>query len=154
MKAININNTITPFGSVPTSWAGVVGNFNLLPESELESYGFYDLFTPEYDSRTNSLGEIAWDIENNRYTYSLVSIADSTTIEEVFVAKEGELRSNLYNKLKETDWYVVRKYERSIDIPSHISSTRQSYISTYEQKQFEIINIEDVNEALTFDTSI
>lgn len=154
MKAININGNITPFGSVPTSWKNVVGNFNLLSEAELEAYGFYDLYVPNFDARTHQLGDIAWVEENNRYEHSLVALADSTTIEAARNAKEEELRSNLYNKLKDTDWYIIRKYERSIEVPSEVSSLRQSYIETYEQKQSDIINIEDINGVLTFNTII
>lgn len=154
MKAININNTIKPFGSVPASWGNVVANFNLLSEIELEAHGFYDLFTPDFDARTHKLGNISWVEENNRYEYSLVSLADSTTIEAARDVKEEELRLNLYNKLKNTDWYIIRKYERSIDVPAEISSLRQSYIDSYEQKQSDIIGIEDISEVLAFNTSI
>ena len=73
MKAININNAIKPFGSVPTSWGNVVANFNLLSDIELQAYGFYDLFTPSFDARTHKLGDILWVEEANIYDYSFVS---------------------------------------------------------------------------------
>jgi len=154
MKAINIEGSIVAYANTPKSWKNVIGNFDTLSGEDLESFGFYDLFTPEYNPKTHSIGDILWQEDFNRYEYALVALADSISIEEAKTDKENELRSNLYNKLKETDWYVTRKYERSVEIPQHISELRAGYIASYEDKGQDLININEVNEVLTFNTEI
>mgnify|MGYP001494443548 CR=1 len=61
MKAIEINGEIKVYNSLPNSWKGVMGNFSKLSDEEIKSYGFYDVVTPDYNSRTQELSNIFWD---------------------------------------------------------------------------------------------
>ena len=45
MKAIQLENgTIKTYNSTPKNWGNVIGGFNLLSDSDIQSYGFYDCY--------------------------------------------------------------------------------------------------------------
>jgi len=49
MKAIQINGSIKTYSKLPKTWGTVIGGFDLLSDSDLQSYGFYDVVIPEYN---------------------------------------------------------------------------------------------------------
>ncbi len=69
MKAIEINGNIKVYSKLPKSWEGVMGNFTLLSEEEIKSYGFYDVIVPEYNSKVEQLSNIFWDAGKEVFTY-------------------------------------------------------------------------------------
>ena len=61
MKAVQINGSIKIYSRTPKTWGNVIGGFNLLSDSDLQSYGFYNVIIPKYNSSTQKLSDIEFD---------------------------------------------------------------------------------------------
>ena len=60
------------------------------------------------------------------------------SLSELKELKINQLKFNTTNKLKETDWYIIRSIERNIDIPQEIIDERESILIDYDAKEVEI----------------
>lgn len=126
MKAKNYNGTIKVYNTVPKSYGSIIGGFDLLSDSDLEGYGFYDVVTSTYDSRIQELGDIYFDTDNSQFTYPVNNKTWDNSLTDLKVAKIGELKA-IYNfKLSQTDWYITRKSEKGTAIPSDIQTERDN----------------------------
>ena len=123
MKALQINGSIKTYSRIPKTWGNVIGGFDLLSDSDLQSYGFYNVVIPEYNSSTQTLGDIEFDSENNVYTYPVQNLTWPETLNELKETKIASLKSVYKSKLTETDWYIIRAQE-GIAAPQEILDTR------------------------------
>ena len=123
MKALQINGSIKTYSRIPKTWGNVIGGFDLLSDSDLQSYGFYDVVIPEYNSSTQTLGDIEFDSENNVYTYPVQNLTWPETLNELKETKIASLKSVYKSKLTETDWYIIRTQE-GVAAPQEILDTR------------------------------
>jgi len=136
MKAIEINGEIKVYNKLPNSWKGVMGNFSKLSEEEIQEYGFYDLIIPEYNQRTQELGEIYF--ENNKYYYKVLEKTWDETLDELKEMKLNELNYNTKSKLKNTDWYYIRKLDRNIDVPQEVEDSRTTILNNHNEHETAI----------------
>jgi hypothetical protein len=111
MKAINLDGTIKTYTSTPKFWGNVVGGFNTLSESDLETYGFYNVVTPSYNSNTQKLGAIEWDADNSVFTYPVVNKTFAQTVAEMKAQKIANLKHSYGSELSKTDWLIIRAQE-------------------------------------------
>ena len=125
MKAVQINGSIKIYSRTPKTWGNVIGGFNLLSDSDLQSYGFYDVVVPEYNSSTQTLGDIEFDSDNSVYTYPVENLTWSETLSELKEARIEDLKTKYNQKLKETDWYIIRAQE-GIAAPQEILDQRSA----------------------------
>ena len=123
MKAVQINGSIKTYSRIPKTWGTVIGGFGLLSDSDLQSYGFYDVVIPEYNSNIQTLGDIEFDSNNNVYTYPVVDLTWSETLAELKEAKIASLKQTYRDKLVETDWYIIRAQE-GVAAPQEILDAR------------------------------
>ena len=154
MKAIQIDGKIKVYNPLPNSWKGVMGNFSMLSDEEIKAYGFYDVVTPDYNSKSQELSDIFWDAGNEVFTYTVNEKEWSQTLDELKQLKITSLKVNIQHKLNETDWYVTRKSERDIDIPSDITTERNNLFSKCETKETEINNLTTKKAVIEYDTFI
>ena len=154
MKAIQIEGKIKVYNPLPNSWKGVMGNFSMLSDEEIKAYGFYDVVTPDYNSKSQELSDIFWDAGNEVFTYTVNEKEWSQTLDELKQLKITSLKVNIQHKLNETDWYVTRKSERDIDIPSDIPTERNNLFSKCETKETEINNLTTKKAVIEYDTFI
>jgi len=150
MKAIEINGEIKIYNQLPKSWGGVMGNFSKLSNEEMQSYGFYDIITPSYNSRTQELSNIFWDASNKVFTYTVSNINFTQTVSELKEMQITDLKNRFNLKLAKTDWYIIRKAERNIDIPSAITTERNSLFVELETKESEINALTDKADIVTY----
>jgi len=150
MKAIEINGEIKIYNQLPNSWKGVMGNFSKLSNEDMQSYGFYDIITPNYNSRTQELSNIFWDAANKVFTYTVSNINFTQTVSELKEMQITDLKNRFNLKLAKTDWYVIRKAERNIDIPSAITTERNSLFAELETKEGEINALTDKADIVTY----
>ena len=61
---------------------------------------------------------------------------------------------NALNSLRVTDWYVTRKSEKNIDIPSSIITERDTIRSQVNTKETEINNLTTKNAVVEYSTLI
>ena len=126
MKAKDYNGTIKVYNKVPKSYGSIIGGFDLLSDSDLEGYGFYDLVIPSYDLLTQELGDVYFDSANSQFTYPVNNLTWSETLSELKEAKIKIAKDSANQKLITTDWYVIRKQEKEIDIPVQIQTDRDA----------------------------
>lgn len=126
MKAKDYNGTIKVYNRLPKSYGNIIGGFDLLSDSELEEYGFYDVVVPTYDGRIKELGNIYFDSANSQFTYPVNNKTWTESLADLKAEKVSILK-RLYNeKLSETDWYVTRNSEKGTAIPSDIQTERDN----------------------------
>ncbi|MHA7109230.1 hypothetical protein ACRTDU_03840 [Sunxiuqinia elliptica] len=115
--------------------------------------GWRDEILPEYNTATQSLGERYYDQAIDKVTYRVVEkeIPALATLKELKVAELKEIANNL---LKITDWVVIRKYERNIEIPLDVQNNRQSIIDRCNLKEAAILYLTDETSVITFDISL
>ena len=126
MKAKNYNGTIKTFINLPKSYGNIIGGFDLLSDTELQSYGFYNVVTPEYNSKIQELGSISFDSENNVFTYPVNNKTWSETLAQLKEKQIEEAKIFAKTLLYNTDWYVTRKAEKGTAIPNDIETQRDN----------------------------
>jgi hypothetical protein len=124
MKAKDYNGTIKVYSVLPKSYENIIGGFDLLSDSDLEEHGFYDVVVPTYDSRIKELSNIYFDSANSQFTYSVNDKTWAESLADLKTAKIEQLKGIYNSKLSKTDWYVTRKSEKGIAIPSSIQTER------------------------------
>jgi len=143
------NKNIITYKRLPVQFEDENGlHLNFRNVSDPTKFGFYNVVTPPYDSISQRLGELKFNKKKKVFTYS-VSDIDYTTTYEV-KDEEGELtgetlpnydidakKLDLIKSVKEeanrlltpTDWYILRKAERDVDVPSDVATERSSIIT-------------------------
>lgn len=111
MKAKDYNGTIKTYNRLPKSYGGIINGFDSLSDIQLESYGFYEVAVPSYNSATQELGEIEWDSENSEFTYPVINKTWSETVAELKAIKIKEAKGLANSILLDTDWIIVRDTE-------------------------------------------
>jgi hypothetical protein len=158
MKAINKNGVIKTYGSAPSQFQGNVkhyaGGFDLLTDEEQQAEGLYDVVTPDYNEKTQQLGDIYWDADNSNFTYPVTDITFDDSLEDMKAAAITELKNNLNTKLTETDWYYIRKTDTAAAIPDSIQTERDGYRNICNTKEGEINALTDKASVASFNTLI
>jgi len=138
MKAIDINGEIKIYSKLPKSWGNIIGGFNTLSDEEAKGYGFYDVVNPDFDNATQNFGDIYFDSNNEVFTYSVEDITFNETLAELKENKIESLKEYTNQKLAKTDWHIIRKAERNIDIPQDVQDARAEILSQHNTKESEI----------------
>lgn len=151
MKAKEYNGHISTWRKLPKTYQGdskLYMSFNKSSDEVLKSEGFYDVVKPSYDSISQRLGSIEFDAENEVFTYPVIDIDFDATyevmgedmeptgetlpvydIDKLKSDKKVAVNTKAGRLLKPTDWYVIRKSERDIDIPTDIATERADIIT-------------------------
>jgi hypothetical protein len=139
MKAKEINGEIKIFTSLPSYWNGNkhwVSGFENATKEELESEGFYDIDILEYNSEYESV-KYSFDKNLNKFVGEIISVEIVQSLKQLKELKLNQLKFNTTNKLKETDWYIIRSIERNVDIPQTITDERNLILSDFNTKESE-----------------
>ncbi len=124
MKGLQLEDgTIKTFSRVPKSFGKVIGGFNSLSSSELETYGFYDIVTPTITA-SQELGDIEWDSDNSVFTYPVENKTFSQSLAEMKAQKIANLKHSYGQELAKTDWIIIRDQELGNTTDSDITSSR------------------------------
>ena len=138
--------------------------FQLWSKEELNAIGIYEVIT----DTTNQKDQKYYINTDEQFTYANDQVtrswgvatpkeyADKNATDEngneldpVVVIKGlkshliDELKLKVSSELSKTDWYVTRKTEKSIDIPSEISNHRDNIRTKQADMEEQILNAED-----------
>jgi hypothetical protein len=157
MKAIEIDGNIKTYRSIPQTWEDANGLHLNFRKAKHSDYGLYDVVKPAYDSQSQKLGSIEFNEESGVFTYPVIDIDFNATYEVIGDDMEptGEtkpvydvdalkaekildIKSQAGSLLKPTDWYVIRKAERAIDIPEAIAAERLDVITKSDKFEKEV----------------
>jgi hypothetical protein len=108
MKAIQINNEIKTYSTLPKKWKNHL-NFHKASEELQKEEGFYDVVRPFYNTETQYLGDIYWDETNEVFTYP---VEDYTEAE----LEEREQRE-LDSKDRQFDQEAAKRLLRKVAEP-------------------------------------
>ncbi len=151
MKAIEINGKIKVYDPLPESWKGVMGNFSKLSDEEIEAYGFYDVVVPEYDQRVEVLGDLYFDSANKIFTQDINDKTWVLTLAELKEQVINNFNHATQEKLKGTDWYVIRNKETGVETPSEITSARQDLREQADKVKTDINALTTKKAVMSFD---
>ena len=165
MKARIESGKIIKYPTLPNSFKSggiVIENFSKASNDVLESYGFYDIITPSYDSKTQYISNLHTiddykDVDGKKRTVFIYDVKTKTfseTLAELKTKKITELKSAAYDKLSISDWYVTRKAEKGTAIPDAIETERDNIRSSVDTKESEIKALTKKVDVFNYDTSL
>jgi len=159
MKAINKNGTIEVHQGIPNSFSSslgtVLGGGSSMSDEEGKAHGFFDVVLPSgYDDRIHNLSDIFFVSKDQHYTYTKSNKTWSETLAQLKANKIDNLKSLANNKLKSTDWYVIRKAELGTDIPSDVVTARAAIKTTVDTKENEINAISKKSDVVIYDINL
>lgn len=111
MKAKDYNGTVKTFHKVPKSYSNIIGGFDLLSDTELQSYGFYDVVSPEHNNLIQRLSGLQFNESNNQFVYDIVSIEWEETLAELKADQIIKAKNAASDVLQHTDWIIIRDAE-------------------------------------------
>jgi len=151
MKAIEINGKIKTFNRVPRTWDDGVNlhlNLRALSDSELQSYGFYDVVMPSYDSVTQQISNLHFD--GSVFTYDVTDKVFGEDLDTYKANKIQEVKKKAGDLLSVTDWYVIRNADTSVGIPENIATERADIRDKADAAEAEILALETIAEVLKY----
>ena len=156
MKARLENNKIKAYNSVPNAFSAegvlVAGGGKNLSESELKSYGFLDLVTPNYDPRVEELSNL--HLDGDVYTYDVIEKPIKQTLAELKEYKIAELKAIASSKLNATDWYIIREADSGEATPDSIRGERAALRSKSDSIEAEVNALKSKKDVVLFDINL
>tara|TARA_R110001606_G_scaffold40062_1_gene109762 strand:+ start:430 stop:897 length:468 start_codon:yes stop_codon:yes gene_type:complete len=140
MIAIQLENgTIKTFSRVPKDWGNIVGGFNTLSGSDLETYGFYDVVTPVI-KESQKLGAIEWSEQYSVFLYPVENKEFSQSLAEMKAQKIENLKAIYGAELAKTDWIIIRDQELGNATDSDVLTARATLRTNCAAKETAINN--------------
>ena len=138
MIAIQLENgTIKTFSRVPKDWGNVVGGFNTLSGSDLETYGFYDVVTPVI-KQSQKLGAIEWSEQYSVFLYPVENKEFSQSLAEMKAEKITNLKAVYGYEIAKTDWIIIRDQELGNTTDSDVLTARAALRTNCATKETAI----------------
>ena len=154
MKAIQIDDKITTYNSLPETWNGTSGhivNFRNASTDVIEAEGFYDVQNPDgYDARIHNLTTLSFDSENSVFVYSKTNKTWSETLAELKTNKISSLKSIYNSKLSKTDWIIVRDAELGNTTEQSVKDSRAALRTECATKESEINALTSKANVITY----
>ena len=155
MKALVKNGNILIYKTLPNVWNNIL-NFRNATDEVLTENGFYDVVKPSYNPMTQTKGGLYFDQANSIVTYDVTDIDFDQDIDildeegnvtgtekrykiaDIKASKISEIKSKAGELLKPTDWQVIRKTERSIDIDTDVATERAGILTEADRLEAEV----------------
>ena len=139
MKARQLEDgTIKTFNRVPKRLDKVIGGFDTLSDSELESFGLYDVVTPVI-KQSQKLGAIEWNAEYSVFVYPVENKEFSQSLAEMKAEKIATLKIIYGQEIAKTDWIIIRDQELGNTTDSDVLTARAALRTNCATKE-EAIN--------------
>lgn len=121
--------------------------FNDLSTGQLAALGVKEIVESVHPDQ-----RFYWVQENIELVNGIPQRNYTTTPKDLDMLKSywvNETKSNTKTHLSFTDWYIIRKFERNIDIPESIVIERNNLVSNCNTKVNAINNCSTVDELFT-----
>ena len=160
MKARVENGQIKVYKSLPSEHkkadGSVILNFRKASVDVLEAEGFYDVVKPSYDPQIQTKGGLYFDEAASIVTYAVTDIDFNQDVDildeegnitgtekrykiaDIKAEKLAEIKSKAGELLKPTDWQVIRKMERNIDIDLDVATERADILAEANRLEAEV----------------
>ena len=154
MKARIENGEVVEYNTIPKTLEKTTGETilkaNTLSEEELKQLGFYDVVVPTYNNVIQDINNLHFDDSQECFVYDIVE-KELDSLEDLKTSKIVELKTNANVKLAKTDWFLLRKAEKNIEVPEDITISRDGIRSLVDSKETEINALTDKEAVITFD---
>jgi hypothetical protein len=156
MKALVKNGGIAIYKTLPNVWNNIL-NFRKATDEVLIENGFYDVVKPGYNPKTQTKGGLYFDEANSVVTYDVTDIdfdqdvdiigedGEPTgetekryKIDDIKASKISEIKNKAGQLLQPTDWQVIRKSERDIDIDTDVATERAGILTEADRLEAEV----------------
>ena len=97
------------------------------------------------DADGNQLYEQVWDDDANDGAGAMVDTSEKQVNQGLKTAKTDQVKYQANSSLAKTDWMVIRKAERDVDIPSATATYRAAVITECTRLETAIGNAADVD---------
>ena len=159
MKARLEAGKIVKYSQIPNKVDNILGGArNLNPED----LGFYDVVVPDYDPITQVIYNLHFD---NAYAVPTPENANATrevftydvkdsVLDDIATLKSNkiaELKNLANEKLRLTDWYIIRNAEKNLNVPDDVTSERDNIKSTVVAKETEISLLNTQRAVIEYD---
>ena len=161
MKARVKNGQVQVYKSLPSTFTknngAVILNFKSADEETLKSAGFYDVVKPSFDKEIQTKGGLYFDADNEIVTYDVTNIDFNQDVDvigedgeptgetekrykiaDIKASKISEIKSKAGEMLEPTDWQVIRKVERDIDIDTDVATERAGILAEADRLEAEV----------------
>lgn len=154
-RIVNIYKSLPNSLKTPSKY--ILGGANNLSQDELKALGIYDVVKPSYDPQTQTKGGLYFDEDNSIVTYDVTDIDFSQDIDiigedgeptgetekrykiaDIKASKIAEIKSKAGKMLEPTDWQVIRKVERDIDIDTDVATERAGILTEADRLEAEV----------------
>jgi len=154
MKARIENGEVVEYNAIPKTLEKTTGETilkaNTLSEEELKQLGFYDVVVPTYNNVIQDINNLHFDSSQECFVYDVVE-KELDSLEDLKTSKIVELKTNANVKLAKTDWFLLRKTEKNIEVPENITILRDGIRLLVDSKETEINALTDKEAVITFD---
>lgn len=135
----------------------IAGGAKNLSDEELKDLGIYDVVKPSFDKEIQTKGGLYFDADNEIVTYDVTNIDFSQDVDilddegeptgetekrykiaDIKADKIAEIKSKAGEMLKPTDWQVIRKVERDIDIDTDVATERAGILTEADRLEAEV----------------
>ena len=129
--------------------------FSLWTDAEKKAIGILPVTRANHldgDYHTENNPSYAIDEDGNAVTETITKAADNT-LATVKTSQLNKIKIRCNNLLMSTDWYVVRKYERSGAIPDKIIAFRAAVLAVYAASKSAINGAANIDALKTVNTN-
>lgn len=154
MKARIENGEVVKYNTIPKTLEKTTGETilkaNTLSEEELKQLGFYDVVVPTYNNVIQDINNLHFDDSQECFVYDVVE-KELGSLEDLKTSKIVELKTKANVELARTDWFLLRKTEKNIEVPEDVTILRDEIRSLVDSKEIEINTLTDKVAIITFD---
>ena len=129
--------------------------FSLWTDAERKAIGILPVTRANHldgDYHTENNPSYAIDEDGNAVTETITKAADNT-LATVKTPQLNKIKIRCNNLLMSTDWYVTRKYERSVAIPDKIIAFRAAVLTVYGASKSAINGAANIDALKTVNTN-
>jgi len=154
-RIVNIYKSLP--NSLKTPTKHILGGANNLSKEELQEIGIYDVVKPSFDPQIQTKGGLYFDEDKKIVTYDVTDIDFSQEVDiigedgeptgetekrykiaDIKAGKIAEIKSKAGKLLEPTDWQVIRKAERDIDIDTDVATERAGILTEADRLEAEV----------------
>ena len=167
MKALVKNGGIAIYKTLPNVWNNIL-NFRNATDEVLTENGFYDVVKPSYNPMTQTKGGLYFDQANSIVTYDVTDIDFDQDIDildeegnvtgtekrykiaDIKASKISEIKNKAGQLLQPTDWQVIRKAERDINIDTDVATERTGILTEANRLEAEVNALTNYADVLQY----
>lgn len=150
MKAILINGEIKTFDFLPKNWTDENGTHLGLGDGY--HLGFKDVVEPSYNKETEQLSNL--HLEGDVYTYDVIEKPFPNTLSQYKLDKIFDLKQQVAQKLRGTDWYIIREADSGELTPQSIKDERADLRAKSNELETQINALTSKKSVVLFDINI